>query len=152
MGSIPGVLEPGTVLVFPDLVKRADVTPENARDIVRSQFVDFSLPPSAEPLDGIWVFVCAHAKRDVRCGVCGPQLIKEFVSESKRMGISSRVNVLGCSHTGGHKYAGNVIIFGRTKECGQVIGDWYGYVTPSRVADILSAVEGNDVVYDLWRG
>lgn len=78
-------------------------------------------PP--ETLIGAFVFVCAHSNRDKRCGVCGPVLIEKFKEEIKSRGLNDQVFVNSCSHIGGHKYAGNVIIFG-TNADGKVIGDW----------------------------
>ncbi|KAI9128654.1 hypothetical protein K1719_000137 [Acacia pycnantha] len=37
---------------------------------------------------------------------------------------------------GGHKYAGNVIIFGSNIN-GEIMGHWYGYVTPDDVPVLL---------------
>jgi len=41
-----------------------------------------------------------------------------------------------CSHTGGHNYAGNLIIYGPNAD-GEVIGHWYGYVTLDDVPILL---------------
>ena len=58
------------------------------------------------------LFVCTHMKRDARCGVCGPALIESIRDELKRLDIADdAVAVRGCSHTGGHKYAGNLLLF-----------------------------------------
>ena len=76
-----------------------------------------------EPLAGAYVFICAHASRDKRCGVCGPILIEKFKEEILARGLNEQVFVSACSHVGGHKYAGNVIIYGTNAE-GKVTGDW----------------------------
>lgn len=76
-----------------------------------------------EPLSGAYVFVCAHTKRDMRCGVCGPILIEKFKEEIQSRELTEQISVYACSHIGGHKYAGNVIIFGTSSE-GKVTGDW----------------------------
>ena len=40
------------------------------------------LPVGAEPLPvGPAVYVCCHARRDKRCGVCGPALMERFSSD-----------------------------------------------------------------------
>lgn len=64
-----------------------------------------------EVLAGSHVFVCAHGSRDVRCGVCGPVLIEKLNEEIELRGLKDQVSVTACSHIGGHKYAGNVIIY-----------------------------------------
>lgn len=76
-----------------------------------------------ESLVGAYVFVCAHGSRDMRCGVCGPVLIDKFNELIESRDLKDKVFVSGCSHVGGHKYAGNVIIFGTNAE-GKVTGDW----------------------------
>lgn len=76
-----------------------------------------------EPLTGSYVFVCAHANRDRRCGVCGPVLIEKFEKEIEHRGLKDQVFVKACSHIGGHKYAGNLIIFSPDSE-GKLAGHW----------------------------
>ena len=81
--------------------------------------------PAATPerLKGSYVFVCCHRSRDRRCGVCGPALISRIKGEIELHGLQSTVSVSPCSHLGGHKHAGNVIIFG-SKINGEVTGHW----------------------------
>lgn len=76
-----------------------------------------------ESLSGSYVFVCAHNNRDKRCGVCGPILIEEFGKAIESKGLKDKVYVTACSHIGGHKYAGNVIIFSPDKD-GKIVGHW----------------------------
>ncbi|XP_058211336.1 altered inheritance of mitochondria protein 32-like [Rhododendron vialii] len=64
-----------------------------------------------EVLAGSHVFICAHANRDKRCGVCGPVLIEKFEEEIETRGLKDQVFVRACSHIRGHRYAGNIIIF-----------------------------------------
>jgi Sucrase/ferredoxin-like len=75
------------------------------------------------------VLICSHAKRDKRCGVTSKYLVKAFESGLRRRdiyrsfddtrteaqgGITGGGTVVGClSHIGGHKFAGNVIIYRR---------------------------------------
>lgn len=70
------------------------------------------LPGNPEPLNGSYVFVCCHGSRDRRCGVSGPSLVSRFREEIELHGLLSEVSVSPCSHIGGHKYAGDVIIYG----------------------------------------
>jgi hypothetical protein len=76
-----------------------------------------------EPLSGFHVFICGHGSRDKRCGTCGPPLKETFSEELSKLGLKDQVFVRLCSHIGGHKYAGNVIIFGHS-ENGIVTGHW----------------------------
>ncbi|KAM1015270.1 hypothetical protein ACFX13_045844 [Malus domestica] len=47
-----------------------------------------------------------------------------------------KVFVTACSHIGGHKYAGNLIIYSPGSD-GSITGHWYGYVTPDNVPELL---------------
>lgn len=80
------------------------------------------LPGMPEALKGWHIFVCCHGSRDRRCGVCGPALIAKFKDEIDVQNLHCHVSVSPCSHIGGHKYAGNVIIFGARE--GEVTGHW----------------------------
>lgn len=81
------------------------------------------LPGTPETLRGSYIFVCAHGSRDRRCGVCGPPLISRFREEIDLHGLQCKVSVRPCSHIGGHKYAGNVIVFGSNMNK-EVTGHW----------------------------
>lgn len=96
------------------------------------------------------VFVCTHKKRDKRCGVAGRLLMTEFEKEIQEMGLD--VGVHGVSHIGGHKYAGNVIIY-RKDQRGVWVGDWYGRVKTCHVQAMLKeCVVGGKVIQEHWRG
>ncbi|KAG7037319.1 AIM32, partial [Cucurbita argyrosperma subsp. argyrosperma] len=102
--------------------------------------------------DGSYVFVCCHGSRDRRCGECGPTLVSRFRDEIRFLGLENEVSVSPCSHIGGHKYAGNVIIFGSNTN-GEVTGHWYGYVSPEDVFLLLQQhISNGKIVDELWRG
>nr|CAD1823040.1 unnamed protein product [Ananas comosus var. bracteatus] len=64
--------------------------------------------------------------------------------------IYDKVFVSPCSHIGGHKYAGNVIIFSPSIN-GEVTGHWYGYVAPEDVIVLLEQHIGKGQIIDhLW--
>jgi (2Fe-2S) ferredoxin len=93
----------------------------------------------------IFIIVCAHMSRDKRCGIIGHELITLIDDWIEEQGLSGRVLVLGCSHLGGHKYAGNVVIFPQ--------GVWYGRVLPCQVHDLLSRhILKGEIVQELYRG
>lgn len=104
------------------------------KDLVSSQihaFVENFLvqegdwsPKRAEKLNGFHIFVCAHGSRDMRCGFCGPALVERFETEILVQGLDDFVSVRPCSHIGGHKYAGNIIIYGKDSN-GKIAGHWY---------------------------
>lgn len=107
------------LLVFPDAVRLTAVDdaswPGVFADLTNANAVQ------GEPLSGRWVFVCVHEARDERCGRCGPPLLEALERACVEDGIHD-VTIRGTSHVGGHKYAGNVIIYPE--------GVWYGTVTP----------------------
>ncbi|RKP11948.1 Sucrase/ferredoxin-like-domain-containing protein [Piptocephalis cylindrospora] len=90
------------------------------------------------------ILVCGHRKRDKRCGVAGPLIAQAFVDEVKRRGLEDKVQVRLVSHTGGHKVAGNVLVY--------PAGVWYGRVVPGHVGAILNATIERRVIEDLYRG
>lgn len=144
----------GDVLIFPDMIRYRRLTHFDVDTFVEEVLVKDGewLPGSPEPLKGSYIFVCAHGSRDKRCGVCGPSLVSRFKDEIELRGHQNKVFVRPCSHIGGHKYAGNVIIF-RSDNHGNVTGHWYGYVMPDDVSTLLEQhVEKGEIVDFLWRG
>lgn len=124
------------------------------------------------------VLICGHGGRDARCGIYGPVLRREFEMQLEREGVavsqdavdienaaegeekrSARVGLI--SHIGGHKFAGNVIIYvppgwkGRDGKESELAGKgiWYGRVEPKHVEGIVrETVFGGRVVKDMFRG
>lgn len=99
----------------------------------------------------ITVFVCTHKKRDKRCGVAGPLILDEFIKVRKELQIEKHLGIFGISHIGGHKYAGNIILYRKDAE-GRIHGDWFGRVKPCNVKHILENALKGEIVQDLWRG
>ncbi|KAK8034338.1 Sucraseferredoxin-like protein [Apiospora rasikravindrae] len=125
----------------------------------------------------VLVLVCGHGGRDMRCGLMGPALQKEFETQLSKKGYevvrgpmidesvtapplsgpagdepdeppsTARVGLI--SHIGGHKFAGN------DNEPHPLAGHgiWYGRVEPKHVEGIIeeTVVKGN-VVADMFRG
>ncbi|KAG5254714.1 hypothetical protein OIU77_022149 [Salix suchowensis] len=144
----------GDVLIFPDMIRYRRLTHFDVDTFVEEVLVKDGewLPGTPEKLKGSYVFVCSHGSRDRRCGVCGPALISRFKEEIELHGLQGKVTVSPCSHIGGHKYAGNVIIFGSSFK-GAVTGHWYGYVTPDDILTLLEQHIGKGEIVDrLWRG
>ncbi|KAL8266399.1 hypothetical protein R6Q59_003743 [Mikania micrantha] len=145
-------LSDGDVLLFPEMVKYRGLKELDINSFVDEVIVNRK-PWSTgvqETMMGSHIFVCSHSNRDKRCGFCGPILIKKFKEEAELRGLDN-VSVSACSHVGGHKYAGNLIIYSvRDKK---VCGHWYGYVTPSDVPDLLDNHIGKGEIIDrIWRG
>lgn len=121
------------------------------------------------------VLVCGHGGRDQRCGLYGPVLQAEFekrlpeqgvevlaegvTGENLERGYAARVGQI--SHIGGHKFAGNVIVYiPPTLKAGDGgvhplagHGIWYGRVEPAHVEGIVSeTIRKGRVVEELLRG
>nr|XP_016450595.1 PREDICTED: uncharacterized protein LOC107775384 [Nicotiana tabacum] len=147
-------LSDGDVLIFPEMIKYRNLKESDVDAFVEDVLVNGKpwTYGTQEPLSGSYVFVCSHNKRDRRCGVCGPVLIEEFSKLIESKDLKNEVHVTACSHVGGHKYAGNVIIFSTDKE-GKIAGNWYGYVTPSDIPILLDEqIREGKVIERLWRG
>ncbi|XP_002966242.2 altered inheritance of mitochondria protein 32 [Selaginella moellendorffii] len=145
----------GDIFVFPDLVRYRGLRASDAESFVEEVVVNEQIWSHGveEPLSGSHVFICAHGARDARCGSCGPVLVDKFRDEIEARGLSGRVTVKACSHIGGHKFAGNVIIYAASGGGGPVSGHWYGYVTPNDVSVLLEQhIERGQIVDKLWRG
>lgn len=113
-----------------------------------------ALLPHPEPISKPTILICGHGGRDQRCGILGPILQSSFRTELARKGIEA--NVAQISHIGGHKYAGNVIIYLPPSLEGNALkgsGIWYGRVGPEQVEGVVeeTVVKGR-VVGELLRG
>ncbi|KAF3049906.1 Leucyl-tRNA synthetase, mitochondrial [Didymella keratinophila] len=113
-----------------------------------------ALVPSPEPITRPTVLICGHGGRDQRCGVLGPILQSAFRKELERRGIEA--DVAQISHIGGHKYAGNVILYLPPDLEGNGLrgsGIWYGRVGPEQVEGVVeeTVVKGR-IVGELLRG
>jgi (2Fe-2S) ferredoxin len=124
----------------------------------------------------IVVFICGHGGRDSRCGALGPPIQAEFERKLKDVDISvlprrrpadvdpstSTAHVGLISHIGGHKWAGNVIIYipstwpsARLQATHDLAGTaiWYGRVEPKHVEGIVQeTIVRGLLIKELWRG
>lgn len=173
-GSQGGVAsdQPGDILLFPQMQRHrlgdeAVKDPTEVKKFVKSVVVDGDAnEKNKSDISGkAHIFVCTHGKRDARCGVCGPTLVEAFRDAVARdEHLKNKVEVRGCSHVGGHAYAGNVLVFAPgngvmsdaskiLKNTSDVQGTWYGYVTPGEIGEVLQrTVLTGEVVPRLWRG
>ena len=135
------------VLLFPDQLRYSNLAETDIAMLVEDQLVGNQVSRRLSPtaLGGRHVFVCTHGRRDLRCGECGPELVRSLSEEVEKRGLSDTIRVYRTSHVGGHRFAGNVLIYPG--------GDWYGYVSPSDVARLVEChILAGEVVHDLWRG
>ena len=146
--------------------KRADMTrdPELASQFSGVLNIEYS--PT--------ILICGHGGRDMRCGIMAPALEGEFRRILLSRGFASagsaddtvddptHANIGLISHIGGHKYAGNVIVYIPPKMTIDTStephplagkGIWYGRVEPKHVQGIVdeTIMRGN-VVIDHFRG
>lgn len=135
------------LLVFPDMVRYRAVQESDLPALVEDHLVGDEVSDRIphEPLRGHHIFVCVHGTRDKRCGIAGPTLIMRIRRALDERGIDGDVQVHATSHVGGHRFAGNVLVYPG--------GHWYGYVTLDDVPRIVSQhICDDDIVKDLWRG
>ncbi|KAI3452480.1 hypothetical protein Pfo_009144 [Paulownia fortunei] len=147
-------LSDGDVMIFPEMIIYRGLKDSDVDSFVEDVLVNGKPWVSGvqEELTGSYVFVCAHNNRDRRCGVCGPVLIEKFKEVIESKDLKNKVFLTACSHVGGHKYAGNVIIFSADPE-GKIAGNWYGYVTPNDFFELLDKQIGKGEITDrIWRG
>jgi hypothetical protein len=120
------------------------------------------------------ILICGHGGRDMRCGVMAPALESEFQRVLQARGFTSadseggtvdsptHANIGLISHVGGHKYAGNVIVYippkmtiGAASEPHPLAGKgiWYGRIEPKHVEGLVEeTILGGKVVADHFRG
>jgi Sucrase/ferredoxin-like len=89
--------------------------------------------PSAEPA----YLVCTHGRHDTCCAIRGRPAAGELAA--KRPDATWE-----CSHVGGDRFAGNLVVLPH--------GLYYGQVTRDNAAEIVTAYEAGDVVLDSLRG
>lgn len=106
--------------------------------------------------NSVHIYVCCHAERDVRCGFIGELLIsrlRKYIASPPVDLVDilqdKEVEVFGCSHVGGHKYAGNMVIYRPDWKQGV----WYGRVLLDDLDAIIreTILRGN-IIEKHWRG
>lgn len=96
-----------------------------------------SLEPKGEPVSGVTFAVCTHARHDRCCAKFGIPVscaFRDYVGE----------RAWQCSHVGGDRFAGNVVVF--------PYGIYYGRVTPADVPEIVRRSDAGEVWLDGYRG
>ena len=149
------------VHVYPDNVK-ITFNSSTLKDVEKFQSVwmfgsdeklDFI---TVEPLakNTVHIYVCCHRARDERCGIIGELLIskiREYVNAPPaEMGMNGLdIQVFGCSHVGGHKFAGNMVVY--KPDWKQ--GIWYGRALPDDIDKIMreTVIDGK-ILAKHWRG
>ncbi|KAJ5470909.1 hypothetical protein N7530_008266 [Penicillium desertorum] len=143
-------------------------------DLTRSPELVSNFPGVIDISHSPTVLICGHGGRDMRCGVMAPALESEFKRVLQARGFTSansdgttvddpnHANIGLISHVGGHKYAGNVIVYippkmtvGISSEPHPLAGKgiWYGRIEPKHVEGLVDeTILGGKVVTDHFRG
>ncbi|KAL4898508.1 putative sucrase/ferredoxin-like family protein Fmi1 [Aspergillus ambiguus] len=152
----------------------AEALPEHRQvELTRKPDLASAFPDAVDIQTSPVVLICGHGGRDMRCGVMAPVLQEEFQRVLRANGFLSadgdvgtidgpdRAHVGLISHVGGHKYAGNVIVYippGMTMRDSSAHplagkGIWYGRIEPKHVQGVVEeTVLGGNVVEDHFRG
>lgn len=93
------------------------------------------------------ILLCSHRTRDARCGQSAPLLHKEFARHLRTHGLYRDMDderpggaaVYYVSHVGGHKFAGNVLIYRRAENEAEGAKQciWLGRVRPEDCENIV---------------
>lgn len=141
------------LLVFPACLRIARVPLEQAGAVAAAALVRnaaATLADGQERLTGPTFLVCCHRSRDARCGALGPPLVAALSALGAEVYLSS--------HVGGHKWAGNVIVYGIDHPAH---GHWFGGLTARDAAAFAAALAalqpgddpaGHPQLRAWWRG
>jgi hypothetical protein len=119
-------------LLFPACLCLASLPEEAAGEAVAAALAggaDAAAPASELP--GLTLLVCTHRARDARCGALGPPLAAALGA----LGASAVLT----SHVGGHKWAGNLIVYGGGHPAH---GHWFGGLSAADAPAFLGALRG----------
>ncbi|KAG0139529.1 hypothetical protein CROQUDRAFT_675078 [Cronartium quercuum f. sp. fusiforme G11] len=148
-----------SLIILPNWVLLPDVTSSNVPKLpLTSSYKPTQLPHN------LIILLCSHKTRDKRCAIAAP-ILREALTEAfeaiegtdwrvdtRADDLSSTtdhlVGIFQVSHSGGHKFAGNMIIFFPN---GASV--WYGRVTPSDCERIVQeTVIGHKIIPELLKG
>ncbi|MCJ1347339.1 hypothetical protein MMC31_005562 [Peltigera leucophlebia] len=150
--------------------KQEDIPDSITKDASSSISSLYKVSSVSQPI----VLICGHMERDKRCGIYGPILLEEF---NKHLPPTANPTATLVSHIGGHRFAGNVIIYippdflptlGRFAPSSADMvnkekhstphklagsGIWYGRVEPESVEQIVNeTILGGRIVGKHFRG
>ncbi|GAA6007049.1 uncharacterized protein JCM10292_003441 [Rhodotorula paludigena] len=152
--------------VYPDFLHIPDFS---LSSLASFEELYLSLPPSApasvsssstEPSSApvrTHIFVCTHGSRDCRCGDLGEPLYQALLREVRRRKLGGElrdgqdgVRIARVAHIGGHKWAGNALVY---KDDGKGC-DWYGLLRAEDAPKLLDYATSASSVpwYSRWRG
>lgn len=135
--------EPTKALLFPSFTLIHNVSPSNVNSLITD--VISKSPTTTSPLEPfdpgtlpaglttspcphkVVILMCSQRTRDARCGQSAPLLKKELERHLRPLGLyrdaqddrPGGVGIYFISHTGGHKFAANLLIYRRPNAFGQ---------------------------------
>ncbi|KAK4054684.1 hypothetical protein OIO90_003496 [Microbotryomycetes sp. JL221] len=154
--------------IYPDFIKLDQISPDTL-DEVKSDLANklqsttstssaTTISSDAAPPKRVHIFVCTHGSRDCRCGDLGEPLFQALVRDVERRklgglltqdGPQDGVRVARVAHIGGHRLAGNALVFRDDGKC-----DWYGLLRASDATELVDhalSAEGKPW-WQKWRG
>lgn len=138
-------------LSFADYLKGADNVVNKTEMVSEASSPSYNFPYESCKRD--WILVCGHNQRDRRCGILGKELINEISSK----GLDQSKNIALISHVGGHKFAGNLILYNymgineRTGE-NQLDSLWFARVLPPNLSTLFEHVNTQKIPLEYYRG
>ncbi|KAJ3105182.1 hypothetical protein HDU96_008666 [Phlyctochytrium bullatum] len=146
------------IISFPDFVVLQGLSADDAVEVVKGLITEGAPAKTLQSGKELQkrsikgktlILVCTHKKRDKRCGVIGPMLVDEVQQVVEEMKLQDKVYCYGVSHFGGHKFAGNLIIYSELFPYGL----WYGRVKTCHIEQVIkkTVLEGQ-VFSELFRG
>jgi len=87
------------------------------------------------------LLICGHSQRDTRCGVMAKELITKMKSNDP---------VGFISHIGGHKFAGNIILYKQQKH--ETNSYWFRHINPLVADEVLEQAKKGIMVSEFYRG
>lgn len=118
-------------------VHPCEAPPRISRTLLSQCDEVLAISDGAEPVSELLYAVCTHARHDKCCAKFGLPVysaLRDIVGQQAWQ----------CSHVGGDRFAGNVVVF--------PYGIYYGRVTPEDVAEIVTSSEHGQVWLKGYRG
>lgn len=166
-----------SLIVLPDWVRITDVTlsdlPKLGPNLKSINHENQTLKVESLPY-GVLILICSHKTRDRRCSISAPLLEEALIQSMEALDDSEwwidrrgdydlndlpstdendqrrerSVGLFKVSHSGGHKFAGNVIV-----NFSSGVSIWYGRVTPSDCKRIVEeTLVSKKVIPELLKG
>lgn len=131
--------EAGTLWLFPHGLRFDGLTPEDYPALVaQAMNGDIRLPYHAVESEHV-VMICTHGKRDASCARFGYEVYRAFCQQAP-----ATMTVWEITHIGGHRFAGTLIV--------QPANQWYGFLDPAHVPDLIAAIQNGGVLTSHYRG